>query len=120
MREKDPEKWKELCRERTRKHRKEVLYKKKQELQAILGSKCAHCGEVDPIVLEFDHIDPATKTMVISMSYNKPMEILVEEIKKCQLLCANCHKRKTWQSGGFSPKIREFRHKRSHFKSSFS
>ena len=59
--------------------------------------ECVHCGENDLIVLEFDHIDRKTKTMNIALMINSRIkwELIEEELKKCQLLCANCHKRKT-------------------------
>jgi hypothetical protein len=57
---------------------------------------CAHCGEADPIVLEFNHIDPSQKTSLVSKLCNQgSMETLKAEIEKCEVLCANCHKRVT-------------------------
>lgn len=57
---------------------------------------CVHCGETDPIVLEFNHIDPSTKKDLVSkLSHQGTMEELVAEIEKCEVLCANCHKRVT-------------------------
>lgn len=59
---------------------------------------CANCGEGDPIVLDFDHIDPKNKSIEVSRlitnGFTKWSEIMVE-ISKCQVLCANCHRRKT-------------------------
>jgi hypothetical protein len=57
---------------------------------------CADCGESDPIVLEFDHLDPKAKSFDIgqSLSYRNWQSILVE-IEKCEVVCANCHRRRT-------------------------
>ena len=58
-----------------------------------LGGKCVHCGALDR--LEFDHIEPATKSFNISSGYHKKWAVLQEELSKCQLLCNSCHIAKT-------------------------
>jgi len=63
-----------------------------QEFKATL--KCAHCGENEPVCLDFHHIDPSQKDRdvtkgISSWSYKK----IMEEIKKCIVLCANCHRK---------------------------
>lgn len=59
--------------------------------------ECAHCGITDRDVLEFDHIDPKTKELSIAVIINSRIawDIAEKELAKCQLLCANCHKKKT-------------------------
>lgn len=54
---------------------------------------CKKCGEKRLYVLDFHHRDPSVKEgtinhMLKSSSYNK----LIEEIDKCDVLCANCHR----------------------------
>jgi 5-methylcytosine-specific restriction endonuclease McrA len=69
----------------------------KLRLQEQLGGKCVKCGEADPIVLDFDHIIPSTKQFTLSSNnLSRPEEELQAELSKCQLLCANCHRRKTF------------------------
>mgnify|MGYP001588320722 FL=1 len=58
-----------------------------------LGGKCILCGSGDS--LEIDHIDWRTKLHTISSYTNRSWEIFLEELKKCQLLCSECHKDKT-------------------------
>ena len=54
----------------------------------ILGSVCMHCGTKDKRVLQFHHINPINKDGNIrAMS----PELALKELKKCMLLCANCH-----------------------------
>jgi len=52
---------------------------------------CVRCGESDPICLVFHHIDPLLKEKSISKLYKSGIRKVKEEIKKCILLCANCH-----------------------------
>jgi hypothetical protein len=60
------------------------------------------CGERDPIVLEFDHVRGSKTGNVTRMMYNKvSVEKLKAEIAKCDVRCANCHRRKTTERGGW-------------------
>lgn len=58
-----------------------------------LGGVCAHCGTTEN--LEFDHIDPQTKTSPINALLSYRWERIVEELNKCQLLCSACHLKKS-------------------------
>lgn len=63
----------------------------------LTENPCVVCGESDIVVLEFDHIDPSTKSFCIAQATRRglPLAKVKSEIDKCQILCANCHKRKT-------------------------
>jgi len=53
---------------------------------------CAVCGYNNcPDALHFDHLEPDQKSMEVSRMYCHSKERIKEEIKKCRLLCANCH-----------------------------
>lgn len=53
---------------------------------------CAICGEKDRIVLEFHHL--RDKKFMISWALgNAGWESIANEIAKCVILCANCHRR---------------------------
>ena len=52
------------------------------------------CGETDPIVLEFDHL--RDKRFEISAAlHGRNWEAILDEITKCEVVCANCHRRRT-------------------------
>lgn len=55
---------------------------------------CCWDGPYDPFMLDFHHIDPASKENDVSQ-IRKPTK-LFEEINKCTVLCANCHRLETW------------------------
>jgi len=58
-----------------------------------LGGKCRKCGSVED--LEFDHVNPRTKMFNMASSWTRSEDQIKAELKKCQLLCAECHKTKT-------------------------
>lgn len=82
--------------ESDRKKRKE----RRRVFLALLGGKCVHCGTKEN--LQFDHIDPKTKSFNIPHYYNGDYNMVVDEVKKCQLLCAPCHAAKTRANWDFS------------------
>lgn len=65
--------------------------------QFLRQHPCAQCGEDDPVVLEFNHLDPASKSANISemIGAGSSVRKLQSEITKCEVLCANCHQRHT-------------------------
>lgn len=57
------------------------------------GKVCSKCGISDFRVLDFHHIDPSKKEFSISFNYlNLGIDKIMQEIKKCDILCANCHR----------------------------
>lgn len=59
----------------------------------LLGGKCARCGWTgDPAAFEFHHRDKSQKEFCISRYSNKKWELVKNELAKCELLCANCHR----------------------------
>ena len=68
---------------------------------------CVDCGESDPIVLEFDHVRGEKLYNVSAMSaMDLSWEAVLKEIGKCEVRCANCHRRKT------SERNASYRHRR--------
>lgn len=64
-------------------------------LNFLRENGCLNCSENDPIVLDFDHLrdkEYNVSDMVrLGYSWNK----ISKEISKCQILCSNCHRKKT-------------------------
>jgi len=57
---------------------------------------CVDCGESEPVVLEFDHVRGKKKKAIADMvSHSYSIETIKEEIRKCEIRCANCHRKKT-------------------------
>lgn len=63
---------------------------------------CVDCGEDDWLVLEFDHVRGKKKRNIASIIGNGySLETLQLEIAKCDVRCANCHRRVTAKRAGW-------------------
>jgi hypothetical protein len=60
---------------------------------------CLDCGETDPVVLEFDHLRDKSFDITQGLDFRNWQSIL-DEIEKCEVVCANCHRRRTCQRRG--------------------
>ena len=75
------------------KHRDSVV---SQILEYFRTHSCVDCGESDPLVLEFDHVRGQKKRAVQDMvNRGYRWQTISQEIDKCEVRCANCHRRKT-------------------------
>lgn len=77
--------------------------RRRAEAVAALGGHCAHPGCEETEGLEFDHIDPKTKTMVIAKMWTASEVRFQAELAKCQLLCVPHHLEKTLAERGQRP-----------------
>lgn len=62
---------------------------------------CADCGKKFPFyVMDFDHRNPDTKSANVSslVSRGASLARIQEEIDKCDVVCANCHRIRTWET----------------------
>lgn len=63
-------------------------------LDHLAAHPCVDCGESDPRVLEFDHL--SDKSFSIGTWFSqRNWDALLREIQKCDVVCANCHSRRT-------------------------
>lgn len=84
--------------------RKQVLALRRAEylIDYFRTHRCVDCGESDPLVLEFDHCD-GEKIFCISKGLrDRAWQSVLDEIVKCDVVCANCHRRRTAQRGRFA------------------
>lgn len=56
---------------------------------------CVDCGEGDPVVLEFDHLRDKIKEVTALAQAGNSWQSVLDEIAKCEVVCANCHRRRT-------------------------
>lgn len=54
---------------------------------------CQICGEDHPACLDFHHRDPREKEVSVGAAVRHSRAKLLREIAKCDVLCANCHRK---------------------------
>jgi hypothetical protein len=94
-------------------HLENVHQRKQRVIQAarefvwnyLLNHPCEICGEPDPRVLEFHHLHGNDKPISVMAGQGYSIESIQSEIKKCQVLCANCHRRVTYAEQGWFQKV---------------
>ena len=61
--------------------------------------KCILCGESHPATLAFHHKKRTNKSFNIgdALSVKAGLKRLLAEIRKCEVLCANCHAKEHWR-----------------------
>ena len=80
---------------KTSNRRNKNRFRLKSEYRKRLGAKCQICGyDKCQNALHFHHINPEDKKFAISDAVSRKSfteEEIDAEIKKCVLICANCH-----------------------------
>lgn len=67
--------------------------KRKKQIIYVMGGKCQLCGYDKCIsALELHHLNPVEKEFNFAKQKNKAWEDLQGELKKCILVCSNCHR----------------------------
>jgi transcription elongation factor Elf1 len=80
-------------------YRKKSLYIKEQK-----NKPCMDCGISYPYyVMDFDHRNPSEKSGNLARMGASPFEEIIAEIAKCDLVCANCHRERTYGENSKPP-----------------
>jgi hypothetical protein len=80
------------CVERNKEKWHKSERKRREAFNAKWKHPCEKCGETRLYLIQFHHIDPATKEFCIGANTtSKTQEALEREVKKCVCLCSNCH-----------------------------
>lgn len=63
------------------------------------STPCTDCGKSYPAyVMDFDHLRDKTMQVHEFLTYSRKR--LLEEIDKCEIVCSNCHRERTYQRLG--------------------
>lgn len=87
--------FKEMKRQSTKKI-STLKRRKISDLQVALGCmnpECKWSGEYKSCDLDFHHLDPKEKKMLVSQMGTCSLDLICEEINKCIVVCSICHRR---------------------------
>jgi AcrR family transcriptional regulator len=67
----------------------------------LAARSCVDCGEDEILVLEFDHCRGEKEAGIARLVYQgvRP-EVLRRELERCEVVCVNCHRRRTARRAG--------------------
>ncbi len=90
---------KDIIKKRARKFKNASRARNSKHLKQYLAvHPCVDCGEDDIRVLDFDHVR-GEKDGAVTKLANSPVSVerLRAEIDKCEIRCANCHRKKHYE-----------------------
>jgi hypothetical protein len=63
-----------------------------------LTAGCVDCGYREhPVAMDFDHLPGTKKLFNVSQALWRPLAKVLAEIEKCEVVCANCHRIRTYR-----------------------
>lgn len=79
---------------------------RKKVIEFLQTHPCTDCGESDILVLEFDHVRGEKREAISNLlTKSASWKSISTEIEKCEVRCANCHKRRTAKQFGWYKSI---------------
>ena len=93
-----------MCKKCKTEHEHLVIKKAKEWWDKWKSDKgCSKCGDTRPYVLDLHHLDPTQKEFTIgkvlgsgTSGLESRQRRILEEAKKCIVVCANCHREIHW------------------------
>lgn len=83
--------------------REAVVGKSRQHvIEYLHAHPCSDCGIDDIVVLEFDHLRDKTANISSLISLGRSYAELDAEMAKCEVVCANCHRKRTAKTFGWA------------------
>ncbi|MDQ3587203.1 MAG: hypothetical protein M3375_02465 [Actinomycetota bacterium] len=66
----------------------------------LSASCCSDCGYSEPLALEFDHVESKRANISLLIAEGYSLRRIVEEVSLCEVVCVNCHRRRTFSRRG--------------------
>ena len=91
------EKNKDTIKARAKEHRKNKRAERYEFVLSLKNNPCTDCGvKYHPAAMDFDHVDGEKSFNIASGYFDTPMHKLIDELAKCELVCSNCHRVRTY------------------------
>lgn len=98
FREYDRKRYQTIDKTRKLNNKKKIINRQRELIKLAKQSGCIDCGNKDFRVLDFDHVYGIKKYNISSMIFNGLSDqTVLNEIAKCQIRCANCHRIATYE-----------------------
>lgn len=99
FRQRHPERQREYVKTFRLRHPDRIKSYRDKHIRLVEEAKskpCADCGKsYPPYVMDFDHVRGEKHDCVGHLKVNEPSKLL-EEISKCDVVCSNCHRERTY------------------------
>jgi hypothetical protein len=80
---------------------KSLYHRQRKILDDAKSVPCMDCGILhSPYIMDFDHRDGAEKLFNVSSGFKRAKHIVLAEIAKCDIVCSNCHRYRTYERRG--------------------
>lgn len=85
-------------KDRLSKKKARQIHENRQLLKKLKNVPCMDCGQSYPsFVMDFDHRDPSKKKFSVGSAVrDHTLDAIMKEIEKCDVVCANCHRIRTY------------------------
>lgn len=94
----DHAKWVIANPEKVRMRERRAYQRRRDAINAEKDKPCTDCGvKYPPFVMDFDHLPQFDKSFnVAQVTHVHSLPMILEEIKKCEVVCSNCHRIRTY------------------------
>ena len=76
---------------------KQAYNEKKEKVNSLKNRPCVDCGNIfHHSAMDFDHTENNKVSSVAWLINNRSWQAVLDEIAKCELVCANCHRVRTY------------------------
>lgn len=97
--------------ELTKKLADQFYFRRSALLAGLKNKPCLDCqGWFESYQMEFDHRDPHTKLACVGTIVTGSLQKLLFEINKCDLVCSNCHRKRTYERRQYVSNLRPSRY----------
>lgn len=83
--------------------------RRQQWLDLLKDKPCMDCGGMfSPECMDFDHVRGTKRMGVTMLCHKAAKEAVLEEVNKCDLVCANCHRTRTKKRSRVLPVVKPY------------